>query len=637
MGEAMIGTRLGPYEITAKLGEGGGVYRSLAVSRTGPAWAIAFWLAAAAPLAAADVVIWRDGSRETGVLQSCAGDRCQWAGRSVPRSEIGWIGFAEGGAPPTPRDPIRDQVWLRDGQTAAGEVLGLSLGSVVTEEDSFDRPEVSWIYFGSAAGLPRQEIAAPADVSPAPRDTAKTPASVEAPTSPALAATPQTLYLNEVSVLPEEGGIAFVELGNDGPDPIPLAGVGLRNGRGTVCALPQDATVGASRLYLILFDGASGGGVAHCPTGFLSKEDTVELRAASGRWDSLDWGETPFGLALRTRGGQISDTVPGTGFGRPPATLGVGASPWVRYSRPQVSPGKANPLPAVDNFMALAGGIFERREVPLTWYTVGGASRYRVQLSTTDDFSVLAFERSVETPRGRANEVARAITEPLTDGLYFWRVQALGAGVEAPFSEPRSFEVRAARAAGKAKASEPAAPSPDEELILPVPYIEQHKDTSLLALEADSETDPDPWDRPWESQGPYCARASIAMVTAYYLAKLDLPGKLSQDRITYEAYHDRMREAGPEIDIYVDAGFNARMIQTALDYALGAPASKRFLVPPEALEKFNDTTGMFTWESVVKSLKEKRPVLGTSESHAWVYAGYRRTSSGQEFRIWIQP
>ena len=643
---------------------------------------VAFLLAlTTAATATADVVIRRDGVRETGVLKSCTDERCQWAGQAVPRAEIGWISFGEAGAPPTPQDPLRDQVWLRDGRTAVGEVLGLSLGSVATEDDSFDRPDVTWIYFGSAEGLPRLQQASPAEnpatTSPqsqmtpataADSNTQEPPASVAASTVLSAKATavapaekPAKLYLNEVSVLPQKGRSAFVELSNGGSEPVSLSGVSLRNERGAVCRLPKGVTVPASSLYVVLFDGAAGGGGAHCPTGILNKVGSVELQATGARWDLLDWGETPFGFALRTRGGRISDLVPGTSLGRPPLSPGVGSSPWVRYSRSQVTPGEINPLPAVDSFMALAGAIFERREVPLTWYAVGGAERYRVQVSATPDFSAMVLDRTIDNSAGRANETMKVITDPLSAGRYFWRVQALGAGAEAPFSESQSFEVRVEESAsarpaeadrGKSGAPEtpaPSTPSATEEILLPVPYIGQNKDTWLLALEADAEDpDPKPWDRPWQTQPPYCARASIAMVNAYYRAKLNVPGKLSQDRITYEVYHDRTLHEGPEVDIYVDAGFNAPMIAKALEFALGAPASRRFLVPVAAWEEYVrnvSTTGMFIWETVENELKEGRPIVGTSECHAWVFAGYRRVEGWLELRVldpamgsyWFRP
>ena len=109
-----------------------------------------------------------------------------------------------------------------------GDVIGLSLGSVATESDSFDRPDVTWIYFGSPEGLPRQKSAARATLStspptaaprgddPTPRGQLRRSRRRPRPPPAALAPKPTKLYLNEVSVLPQKGGSAFVELANAG-------------------------------------------------------------------------------------------------------------------------------------------------------------------------------------------------------------------------------------------------------------------------------------------------------------------------------------------------------------------------------------------------------------------------------------
>ena len=324
----------------------------------------------------------------------------------------------------------------------------------------------------------------------------------------------------------------------------------------------------------------------------------------------------------------------------------------MRYSPFQVTPGAPNPLPAVDSFAALPGAVFTRARVPLSWYTVGGATSYRVQVARTADFAVPLLDRTVAADHARANRAAQLLTDPLPAGTFYWRVQAIEGGIEAPPSPPQSFEVdladtvAAPSAAGKPAAGErragdgEAAPAPapststpaagDERttVVLGVPWIEQFKDTRLLALEADMESAPMPWDARWTEQAPYCARASIAMVNAFY------GGKLSQDRITYEVFRNWL--PGPEVDVYPDSGLNAVMIENALKYALGGPVSRRFLIPDSAWEeeyRRNLGYGMFLWKHVANEIDAGRPVLGTSECHAWVYGGYRRRHGELELLI----
>ena len=95
--------------------------------------------------------------------------------------------------------------------------------------------------------------------------------------------------------------------------------------------------------------------------------------------------------------------------------------------------------------------------------------------------------------------------------------------------------------------------------ILPVPFIWQQKDTSLLSLEAE-EGGPNPWDRPWQGHPGDRGRAVVAMITAFF------HGALSQDRIGYEAHWDR--NEGPQHDIDVSAGFWDRDFERVLTFAL---------------------------------------------------------------------
>src|SRR5687768_6113435 len=194
----------------------------------------------AAPLRG-DVLIRRAGDRESGQLQSCVGDRCQWNGATVARAAIAWIGFGDAGSPPAPVDPGRDQVWLRDGRTEAGDVLGVSLGLVTLASGSHDRPEVLWVYFGSTEGAPAPAPPAPAPVPPDPRPPPAAPApaapgtTAPAPAAAAARAHPAPearLLLAEVGFHPPEGEAPFVEIENASSGPVSLAGVSLRNHSG---------------------------------------------------------------------------------------------------------------------------------------------------------------------------------------------------------------------------------------------------------------------------------------------------------------------------------------------------------------------------------------------------------------------
>src|SRR6187399_2463843 len=128
-------------------------------------------LLVAGPFAAGadDTLIRRDGRRESGRLQACVADRCQWNDGSVPRAAIAWLGLGEAGTPPPPADGTKDEVRLLDGRAVVVEIVGVSLGTVVVDGQDFDRADVRWLYFGSAAGAPR--MGAPPAATPRPTPT----------------------------------------------------------------------------------------------------------------------------------------------------------------------------------------------------------------------------------------------------------------------------------------------------------------------------------------------------------------------------------------------------------------------------------------------------------------------------------
>ncbi|MGE5233645.1 MAG: hypothetical protein ACM3OB_06000, partial [Acidobacteriota bacterium] len=118
-------------------------------------------LALLGPAAGADLLVLRDGSRQTGALQSCVADQCRLDGRSIAVSQIAWIEFGsardtsgKGTAfPPPVADPTHDEVHLADGTVATGALEGISLGEVAFAERSFDRADVRWLHFAGAPGM----------------------------------------------------------------------------------------------------------------------------------------------------------------------------------------------------------------------------------------------------------------------------------------------------------------------------------------------------------------------------------------------------------------------------------------------------------------------------------------------------
>jgi len=110
--------------------------------------------AAAASLAAQDLLLLRSGERRSGALKSCLADRCALGGRPVPRDEIAWVGLGRGAAdPPALAPSATDRVVLTDGTVRTGAVSGVSLGVVALEGGELDRSEVAWIRFADPGAV----------------------------------------------------------------------------------------------------------------------------------------------------------------------------------------------------------------------------------------------------------------------------------------------------------------------------------------------------------------------------------------------------------------------------------------------------------------------------------------------------
>lgn len=118
---------------------------------------------------------------------------------------------------------------------------------------------------------------------------------------------------------------------------------------------------------------------------------------------------------------------------------------------------------------------------------------------------------------------------PIPEGVYYWRVQTLLASDDSAWSP--GLEVRSLEYPEDAVSAQAA-----QNGLLEIEWQLQRKDTSMLCLYGGPETGEARWDSPHPETGAvqphavsYCSRAALSMFVSYYGAKL------SQDRI---AYHD---------------------------------------------------------------------------------------------------
>jgi len=396
------------------------------------------------------------------------------------------------------------------------------------------------------------------------------------------------VLINEVRFLPAADAPAFVELANAGSEAASLDGAVLRTAAGTTIELPAGLTLAPGAVLALRFDDAAAdpsvGGVQFPATLFAGGEaGALRLEQVGSAVDSVDWG-TPDAAAVNLcRGGRCELPASGSVIARlPDDARAFAPAAWAPLDAELATPGAANPRPPVARFALLADTIFTAAP-RYSWYSVPGAARYRLEVARNDSFAPLLQEAVVEaTPDARLEQLTVQGAE-LPPGDYLWRVQALGAsGASAQYSTAVPFSVdpsravsvpfdsrtqaaRGAAAASPATAGGEPAPQPrvPEGLlkVLDVPVIKHAKDTRMLALEARREDSPWSWDTPDVAGYPYCARAGVAMLNAYYR------GRLSQDRIGYEANKDL--RTGPEYDLPVNGIDDTHTDRYSLPLALG--------------------------------------------------------------------
>jgi hypothetical protein len=442
---------------------------------------------------------------------------------------------------------------------------------------------------------------------------------------------PARILLNEIVFQPVSGQPPWVELINAGGESATLGGVALRNQDGADYSLPASIALAAGGIVLVRFDGSARteGATVHAePTTFLHREAGSLTLIVRGQPEDDAFWSTNGGLSLNLgRGGRIPRFRPGTSVGRPRGSAARSPDAWTVFSPPETTPGAVNPYPAVTGLMPLSGAVLKQSTVTLSWYSVPTANRYRVLVATDRSFGAPLFDQTVDAPPGNAPTTAGVRVDAPRPGRYYWRVQAVFSdGHTAAVSRTAVFWTTAAPAAAKrfddfsfvATASAAPAPVDSRRRTLTVPLILQRKDTRLLALEAETEVGARPWDAPWQNPpvGPFCGRASIAMITAFYR------GRLSQDRITYEAFKDF--RPGPIFDLYPKNGFGDGNIHKAMTYALGGEPTLRFTETWTLKEYF---------EQHKLLIDQGLPVVATTDVHVFVVVGYGEDERGKYLTI----
>lgn len=584
-------------------------------------------LVCSATLLAADTLRLKDGSTVAAALKSCDAEQCSAGARRISLSDIQRIELTEG--PEIPASARAVSVVLTDGTVLPGAFVGLSLGFVWIGDEEIDRSRVAAVILadpspsGALRGtpdLPQSDTLPPPSVTPPPiTPSASLPLTPPAaPTAPSVRPSrlAASLLLNEVSFLPSREQAPFVEVLNATDEPLVLADFALHNARREKVALPATSLSPGALLRVDLSQQFLGG-----------ESGSLWLRSKDRVLDAVAWGlPQPFSVNL-CRGGRCTSPSPGSVIARIPGETAVAdAGAWAPLDAAHATPGVANPRPPVSAIAGIDGMMYPAK-ASLSWYGVPGAVKYRVQVARDAAFATAIEDATIDAQQRRGVVQEYFEMAALPSGAYFWRVQAIGPGGEtAAFSRAVAFSV--GLQALPAMTSSAAAVVRRE---LDVPVFQQVKDTRMLLLEPWSETDP-AWDTPNRSGYPYCVRAAVSMLNAFH------GGKLSQDRIGFEAFKDL--RSGPEYDLPIVGISDDRTNRYVLPLALGTRGTYR-LNPHRAagydvsacLEWQQNNSGdcprdvAYAWGAeVIRSIRSEidagRPLLATDPGHMFLVVGY---------------
>jgi hypothetical protein len=487
------------------------------------------------------------------------------------------------------------------------------------------------------------------------------------------------IQLEEILYRPKQGAAPFIELANAGAEPVSLQQLTLMIDATPIALERAAKTLAPGKRLLVILDGpARVDGLTY------HAGENIQIAADAGHAAILDkfgkpidevaWGHTA-GAINPVGGGGSVEIETGASIGRAPGTTMLRMpQSWVAYSPSEVTPGAANPPAVVRGLHPMAGTMMSRKGASLSWLPVSGATGYHVQVAVDDSFAKLILDLSVKKPR--------VDVSGLSAGRYLWRVQSQFAGnAAAAYSQAsvvtlmdiadtsaashRQAEPLVAKLlqwAGNVLAvvreSDAQVPAPSDSrsdtgcdrtigyqplsrstcVLLRVPLIKQHKDTSMLLLEHPVPIGVHTWDADHgdldeedPSDNANCGLASLAMMNHY------VGGDLNQDRIGYEVLKDRppVAATGPEHDLMYGQGLWPHTeMRTAYEFALGTTARIEFQRPN--MPQLDYARSM--WADLKSSLERGKPVLiySPDPSHFFVVVGYE-LQNGRKFLIVNDP
>ena len=309
---------------------------------------------------------------------------------------------------------------------------------------------------------------------------------------------------------------------------------------------------------------------------------------SSGLWSQSWYVSLSVGLGIEN----LIDTI-GDSIGLLPNSQQGFLDDWEVFQSFQVTFGSENITPIISWFYPADGALVDGNTFSISWNSIGNATNYHFQLDDNQDFSSPIVDSLLTEP---------SYISPITlnDGIYYWRVQVIVAELASDWSSVHSIETIDLNAISSASIS--------SEVLLPITWQLQHKDTNMLCLDGDREFGVNAWDSEHENRGThgnmYCARATMAMMASYY------GSDLSQDRISYEIF-----TAGePEGDLGHNVGVSAEQVDQIINWSLGVT------IPFQA--------GKPSFDEIKIWIDNDQPIYSVIPGHARLINGYKEINLG---------
>lgn len=272
---------------------------------------------------------------------------------------------------------------------------------------------------------------------------------------------------------------------------------------------------------------------------------------------------------------------------------------WELFQPSIVTLGSENETPTISWYYPSDGALVDSDTLSISWNSIDQATNYHFQLDDSEDFVNPIIDVNLSDP-------TYISSSPLADGVYFWRVQVTVSDILSGWSPAHSIEsINISAMLANANITSSIIHS---EVVLPITWQLQHKDTDMLCLDGDAETGSNAWDSEHASIGEhgnmYCARATMAMMASYY------GSNLSQDRISFEIFG----QDDPEGDLGHDVGVSAEDIDNIVNWSLGS--------------QINRQSGKPSFENIKTWVDDERPIYSVIPGHARLIIGYREINLG---------